>query len=321
MLLIDKPAGPTSRQVAEQVGRAFGVPRRGGRGAPKFRVGHAGTLDPLATGLLVVLVGKGTRLQTFLQGLDKRYAATIRLGTATASLDRDGEATDTADVPAEAGDLTPIAARFQGELEQVPPVVSALKRGGRSLHELARRGQDPAPPAPRIVRIDALSLVAGRWGEEPEADEPGFVAPDGLVYELELAVRCGSGTYVRSLARDIAAALGTVGHVHRLRRLVVGPFDVSEALAPDAEADVLRAGLRPLADALPHLPAIAITDEQAAQLRLGSQPDPEWVPVPVPASFRFLDAGGELVAVGRRDPETGAPATAAVFPAAGGDED
>jgi tRNA pseudouridine55 synthase len=321
MVLIDKASGPTSRDVSEAVGRVFKSGGRRKRGAGRFRVGHAGTLDPLATGLLVVLVGRGTRLQTFLQGLPKRYTATVRLGVATDSLDRDGAVTGHQLVPDEPGDLAALAARFTGEIEQVPPVISALKRGGRSLHELARAGHDPEPPPPRAVRIESLALDAGRWGAEPDAtaSDGELRAVDGRIYELMLDVTCGAGTYVRSLARDLAGALGTVGCVHALRRLRVGPFDVADAVALDAGDEFLRAALRPLADALPHLPSYRIDADQAARLRQGQQPEPAWVSTPVPPLFRLLDGDGQLVAVGRRHEESGGPATAAVFPPAGPD--
>lgn len=314
ILLVDKPEGPTSRRVGESLGRCFARPRKRRGDGSRFRIGHAGTLDPLATGLLLVLVGRGTRLQPFLQGMDKRYTATVRLGVATHSLDRDGEITGQAPVPSALPDLDQLAAAFTGEIMQTPPVVSALKRDGRSLHELARRDADTPPPPPRPVTIHALSLTAGRWAQAPEPDEPGHLAPDGLVHELHLDVSCGSGTYVRSLARDLAEALGTVGHIHALRRLEVGPFQVDQAIAADAGADAVRAALQPLSSGLPHLPAITLTDEQCARLRNGTQPDASWVAPPVPPLYRLQDPAGELVAVGRRDPETGLPALAAVFP-------
>lgn len=315
LLLVDKPAGPTSRDVSESVGRLFARPRRRRGDGSRFRVGHAGTLDPLATGLLLVLVGRGTRLQPFLQKLDKRYTAVVRLGVATDSLDADGQVTATAPVPAEPGDLAALAARFSGEVMQAPPVISAIKRGGRSLHELARKGAEPEPPPPRPVQIRELTIAAGCWGDLADAGTPGHLPADGRLYELLLDVHCGAGTYIRSLARDLAAALGTVGHIHALRRTAVGPFDVAHAVPGDASGEVLRAALRPLAEALPHVPAVTLPADLSDRLRQGVQPTDTWFDGPVPELFRLLDPAGALAGVGRRDPVTGLPAIAAVFPA------
>jgi len=320
VLLVDKSGGTTSRRVAEALGRCFARPRRRRGDGSRFRVGHAGTLDPLATGLLVVLVGRATRLQPFLLGMDKTYSATVRLGVNTDSLDSDGEVIETMAVPADPGDLAALAAKFIGEVMQVPPLVSALKRGGRSLHALVRAGEQPEPPPARPVRIDSLVLTRGRWGELPAADDEGSLPPDGRIYELELLVDCGSGTYVRSLARDLAETLGTVGHIVNLRRLRVGPFLVDGACRADADPDTVRQALLPMTEALPHLPAIILTDEQCDQLRNGTQPDPAWVPEPVPELYRLQAAAGELVALGRRDPDTDLPALAVVFPASTEDE-
>jgi tRNA pseudouridine55 synthase len=327
IVLVDKPAGVPSRHVVEAVGR-FYAPRqpRRRRGGPRFRSGHAGTLDPLATGLLLVLVGRGTRLQPFLMGLDKRYLATVRLGAATVSLDRDGEVNRTASVPLSVPDLEPALAALTGVIMQEPPVVSALKRDGQPLHRLARRDPDTPPPPPRPVTVHRLEAVAVRWGVEPAADAgTGIVAPDGRVYEIDLDLTCSSGTYVRSLARDLAQALGTEGHVQALRRMAVGPFNVDEAVHPDvlAKAPEPTLWLRSLAAALPHLPGVTIDQQQAASLRQGGQPTADWLPQPMPDLWRFLDAHGGLVAVGRRDPETGLARTAAVMPASatGGDPD
>ncbi len=317
LILVDKPAGETSRRVAEGVGRLLGDfrPRRR-RGGPRFRVGHAGTLDPLATGLLLVPVGRATRLQSFLQGLDKRYLATVRLGTSTDTLDRDGEIADTAPVPALPDNLDRILAPFTGTIMQEPPVYSAIKRGGESLHRLVRRDADTAPPPPRPVTITSLQALDVRWGTPAPDDEAGYLAPDGLVYEIDLDIACGSGTYIRSLARDLALALGTVGHIQALRRLEVGPFDVAEATSPEALKAADDPGLlvKSLADTLPHLPTVILDAEQASRLCQGQQPDPSLFPSPVPPLYRILDSADQLVAVGQADPSTGQPRAVAVFP-------
>jgi tRNA pseudouridine55 synthase len=318
ILLIDKPEGPTSRRVAETVGGLLvPAPRRRRRDVRRFRVGHAGTLDPMATGLLVVLIGRGTRLAPFLQGLDKRYLATVRLGTATDTHDRQGNVTSSRDVPSDSDGLEEALAALCGEIMQVPPVISSIKRGGRSLHRLARSGHDVPEPEARIVKIKRLKLMAVRWGVPPSGVESsGHGATDGLVYEVDLDITCGSGTYVRSLARDLGTALGTVGHVQVLRRLEVGPFDVLQAVTLDdmhREADP-SVFLHPLAAALPHLPGFDLDLAQAESVRHGMQPAVDWLAEPVPACFRLLDPLGHLVAIGRRDPSSGRAVTVAVFP-------
>lgn len=318
ILLVDKPEGPTSRQVAESIGKALRPGRsRRTRGGQRFRVGHAGTLDPLATGLLVVLVGRATRLAPFLQGLDKRYLATVRLGVATDSHDRMGEQTTTAPVPASPDGIEAALAALRGTVMQVPPVVSSIKRGGRSLHRLVRAGRDVAEPEARPVRIDSLSATGVRWAQPAGADPVGYAAPDGLLYEVDLDIACGSGTYVRALARDLAAGLGTVGHLHALRRSVVGPFAVEDAVPLDEILNDQEPGrrLRPLEAALPHLPAFTLAATHADGVRHGRQPQPDWgLPLPAPAQFCLLDPAGGLAAVGRRDPDTGQPLAVVVFP-------
>lgn len=318
ILLVDKPAGETSRRTVSRVQRVLGPPpRRRGRGAPRFRCGHAGTLDPLATGLLLVLVGAGTRLSSFLQGCDKSYLATIRFGSATDTLDADGAVVRIAPVPADAAALERALAARVGAAAQVPPLVSALKVDGRALHRRVRAGEEPSPPPPRPVTFHALRREAG-----PR------VAGEGL-WDADVRVDCSSGTYVRSLARDLGEDLGGAAHVSALRRLAVGPFRVEDALpaASLADADAVRAALRPLADALPMVPALVLHPDEAAAVRRGRQPDPAWLarlpeaPAPLAAGreplFRLLDDRGALVALGRLAgaPDAAAPRTAAVFPA------
>ena len=200
--LVDKPAAWTSHDV---VAKARGV--LGTR-----RIGHAGTLDPDATGLLVLGVGRVTRLLKYLSGLDKAYRGEVVLGTATSTLDASGAVTgtwDMHDVDVEA--VRAAAARFVGPVHQVPPMVSAVKVGGRRLHELARAGVE--------VEREARTVEVARF----DIGEP--TAP--LVFPIE--VECSSGTYVRSLAADLGTALGGGAHLRALRRTRVGPFDVAEA--------------------------------------------------------------------------------------------
>lgn len=330
ILLVDKPAGVTSFQVVERVRRQLlGAypdlqPRRGPRpaGAPKpprFKCGHAGTLDPLATGLLVVLVGKGSRLSPFLMGLDKTYAATVRFGAATTTLDSEGEVTATAPVPADVSVVVEVLPRFRGELLQVPPLISALKRDGQALYKRVRAGEEVAEPEARPVIISRLELTASRW--------PGQ-SPAGPVHEVDLLVDCGSGTYIRSLARDLALAAGSQGHITQLRRLGVGPFRVEDALpgVMDLRGPELAAALKPLAAALPAAPVLVLDAVEAGQVRQGGQPLPPWLDrldhLPLAHGkhgrlFRMVDRAGELVALGVVDGETGLPRSAVVIPETG----
>ncbi len=225
ILLVDKPAGVTSfgvvNRVRQRLVSAFPAlsPKRTGRGGPRpprFKCGHAGTLDPLATGLLVVLIGKGSRLSPFLMGLDKSYLATVRFGALTDTLDSEGEITATGPPPPDAAAVEACLEGFRGEIMQVPPVFSALKQGGQSLHRKVRSGQDYTEPEARPVTIGRLELP--RFPLGTAEDDPD---------EVDLVVGCSSGTYIRSLARDLAVAAGSAGHITALRRLEVGPFAVA----------------------------------------------------------------------------------------------
>jgi len=206
LLLIDKPPGRSSAGALEP------LKRLAGKGV---RVGHTGTLDPFATGLLLALVGDATRLSAWAMRLDKTYRATVQFGIATDTLDPEGAVTARADAgPEPPPELETSLGRFLGEIEQIPPVYSALKVGGRRAYVLARSGRKP-DLAPRKVAIHAARLVALEW---PHA-------------QIELI--CGKGTYLRSLARDWGAALGLPAHLRALRRTRIGPFDVAEAAPPD----------------------------------------------------------------------------------------
>ena len=227
VLLVDKPAGITSAEAVRQV-KARVRPAR---------VGHLGTLDPFATGLLPILVGEATKLAPFLQDGEKEYEGVIRLGVATDTLDRTGVEIETAPVPPLAATaLSRTAARFTGKIVQQPPIFSAIKRAGVPLYKLARRGVEVEPPPPREVEISRLAL------EAIDAGSIGFVAT------------CSTGTYMRSLARDIGVALGTVAHLAELRRLRSGSFTLAKArpLAAVLEALAERksAGLIGMREAL-----------------------------------------------------------------------
>ena len=212
VLLIDKPAGITSAEVVRRI-KARVRPAR---------VGHLGTLDPFATGLLPILIGEATKLAPFLQDGEKEYEGVIRLGVATDTLDPTGAESETAAVPTLAPEmLTEAAARFTGRIVQQPPLFSAIKREGVRFYRLARSGAEVEPPPPREVEISRLVLDA------PDAVSIHFVAA------------CSTGTYMRSLARDIGLALGTVAHLAQLRRLRSGTFALDEAMALDRALDEL----------------------------------------------------------------------------------
>lgn len=241
------------------------------------RVGHAGTLDPFATGLLVVLVGPATRLMPYLVGLSKRYTGVIRLGVTTATDDCTGAVASTSDawrtLTEEA--IARAMAALTGMRTQVPPAYSAKHLSGERAHRRARRGETVAlAPAPVDIRRFALRRREG---------------PD-VTFEADV----GSGTYIRSLARELGEALGCGAHLHELRRTAVGPFDVSEAfpldLVKDGSVDLL-----PALEALRHLPRVSITEDLASRVRQGQ---PLECPEPPPGGpVALVAADGRLVGV------------------------
>ncbi len=200
-LLLDKPVGISSNRALQDAKRIYKVKK----------AGHAGTLDPLASGLLLVLFGEATKFAGPLLDADKEYTATVKLGERTATGDAEGQVIERSDFRVSESAIQEILERFKGVVEQVPPMYSALKRGGVPLYELARKGQTVAR-APRRVEISELEKIR-------------FRAP-----LLELRVRCSKGTYIRTLAEDIAAALGTMGHLAALRRTASGDFQVKDAV-------------------------------------------------------------------------------------------
>jgi tRNA pseudouridine55 synthase len=229
LVVVDKPVAHTSHDVVARLRRTFG----------QRRVGHSGTLDPDATGVLIVGLGRATRLLRFTQHADKTYRADITFGVATSTLDAAGDVLDRQPMPVVRDDVDTAARRFIGEIDQLPPMVSAIKVGGRRLHELARRGED-VERAPRRVRVDRIDLEAFEAGPYPVAT---------------VLVECGAGTYIRSLAADLGAALGGCAHVSSLRRLRVGSFTIDEAhpldtieAAPDAAVLPSAAAVRDLAE-------------------------------------------------------------------------
>src|SRR6185437_5083098 len=247
IILIDKPAGPTSADVVRQIKWRV----------KPARVGHLGTLDPFATGVLPILVGEATKLAPFLQDGEKHYAGLIALGTETDTLDRTGEVIRTAPVPPlDLARLEAIAAKFTGTITQTPPIFSAIKRGGVPLYKLARRGEEVAPPAPRQVEIARLELIAEGAGA------------------IRFTMVCSPGTYVRSLARDIGIALDSAAHLAELRRVRNGAFAIESARPLDAVLAALESGgdglcLIGLRDAVPDLPEAAVDEATAKRLRNG----------------------------------------------------
>ncbi|MGC5222090.1 tRNA pseudouridine(55) synthase TruB [Micromonospora sp. DT81.3] len=246
--LVDKPGGMTSHDVVARARKGLGT----------RKIGHAGTLDPMATGLLVLGVEGATRLLTFLVGLDKTYEATIRLGVSTDSDDADGVETARADAATLAA-VTPEAiasgvAALTGPISQIPSTVSAIKVGGRRAYDLAREGVDVELKA-RNVTVSRFEVLGSTRGEE------------GI--ELDVVIDCSSGTYIRALARDLGAALGIGGHLIALRRTHVGPFDVARAASIDDLAD--RPLLAPAHVASAVLGRVDVTAEEARDLRHGKR--------------------------------------------------
>lgn len=239
LAVIDKPAGWTSHDVVARCRKIFG----------QKKVGHSGTLDPDATGVLLVGLGRVTRLLRFLTDLPKTYTTEIVFGRATSTLDASGETTGTWDMAS----LDPAAVeaaveRFIGEISQVPPMVSAVQIGGKRLHELAREGKEVERP-PRAVTVYSFRTAP---------------TPDPLVYRAE--VRCSSGTYIRSLAADLGEALGGGAHIRDLRRTAIGSFSVDDAVALDA---VTESHVVSPAEALRDYPAVVVTGEAEQAVTFG----------------------------------------------------
>ncbi|MBD8727580.1 tRNA pseudouridine(55) synthase TruB [Frigoribacterium sp. CFBP 13707] len=255
ILLVDKPQGITSHDVVSRVRRAAGT----------RKVGHAGTLDPLATGLLVLGLNSSTRLLTFLVGLDKTYEATIRLGVATTTDDSEGETTATHDASAVADEAIDAGVRaLSGPISQVPTTVSAIKVNGRRAYDLAREGVEVELKA-RDVTISEFSVHDRRTAEV--VDEAGRTV---TVRDLDVRVRCSSGTYVRALARDLGAGLGVGGHLTALRRTTVGPFGVADAAVLEG-IDVAPALLPPTAVAERLFPVWRMTADETVDLGHGKR--------------------------------------------------
>ena len=275
LIVVDKPAGLTSHDVVARIRRI----------AKTRRVGHGGTLDPMATGVLVIGVGRATRLLTYVIGAEKGYAATIRLGQATVTDDAEGEVT--ASVPAD--HVTDDAIRaglaaLTGEISQVPSAVSAIKVNGRRAYARVRAGEDVALAA-RTVTVSCLDLLAVRR-------LPGLV-------DLDVDVACSSGTYIRALARDLGGSLGVGGHLTALRRTYVGGFDLDEAVTLEELAERDDPVTLPLTDAAARFfPRRLATEEEAHVLAHGGPLSPVGIEVPYAV---FAPSGEVLAIVAERD--------------------
>ena len=277
-LIIDKPVGPGSTQIVSAVKRAL---REGGYA--KVRVGHGGTLDPLASGVLPVALGEATKLAGRLLDSDKIYDFTLRFGEETDTLDAEGEVMATSDARPTAAQVEAVLGRFTGAIEQVPPAYSALKIQGKRAYDLARAGADVELKS-RIVTIHALTprhaeLVSASSSDAPPPSRNWTlkqVQGDHKMQAITLRAHVSKGTYIRSLARDLAHALDSVGHVTMLRRLKAGPFGLEPAISLDklgelATARGLEQALLPLAAGLDDIPAHSVTPDQARLLRQGQK--------------------------------------------------
>lgn len=280
-IILDKPVGLGSTQAVAAVKRNL---REAGHGK-KVKVGHGGTLDPLATGVLPIALGEATKLTGRMLNGDKAYAFTVRFGAATETEDAEGAVVATSDVRPSRAAIEVVLPRFTGPIEQRPPAYSALKVDGERAYARARAGETVVLP-PRAVTIHALDVL------EADGDTATF------------SVSCSKGTYVRSLARDIAEALGTVGHVVMLRRTKAGPFGLEGAISLDKLGELameqrLIAALLPLTAGLDDIPALAVNPGEAARLKSGQtlagRPEPDGLVVAmldaVPVALARVEAG------------------------------
>jgi tRNA pseudouridine55 synthase len=276
ILLIDKPQGLTSHDVVARTRKL----------ANTKKVGHAGTLDPMATGLLVVGLNAATRLLTYFVGLDKEYQATIRLGQASTTDDAEGELSGTTDSSAiTEAQLSSAIANLTGSISQVPSTVSAIKIDGKRAYARARAGEEVALDA-RSVTVSAFEVLR---------------VSRGVLTDVEVRVECSSGTYVRALARDLGGALGVGGHLTALRRTRVGPFAVAEATAI-AELDVDNQLVAPATAAARLFPVLALSDSAAIDLAHGKT-----IAAEGSGTFAAIAPDGRLVGLARVDSGAASP--------------
>ena len=276
-VILDKPVGLGSTPAVSRVRRLFGA----------RKAGHGGTLDPLASGVLPIALGEATKTVPFVMDGRKEYRFTLCFGQARSTEDAEGEVTAASDLRPTDEAIRRALAAFVGDIEQVPPAFSALKIEGKRAYDLARAGES-VDLKPRRVVIERLALL-GR----PDTDHADFV------------VSCGKGTYIRSLGRDLALSLGTVGYLSALRRTAVGPFREEAAISlPKLEAlghiPALLGALAPVATALDDIPALALTEAQADRLRQG-QPVLLTRDAPPSGALLRAETGSRLVALVRSD--------------------
>ena len=271
-IILDKPLGLGSTQGVSAVKRALRT-----RGYGKAKVGHGGTLDPLATGVLPIAIGEATKLAGRMLDSDKVYDFTIAFGVETDTLDLEGKPIALSDVRPTVAQIDAVLPRFTGAIEQVPPAYSALKVDGERAYDLARAGETVELKS-RAVTVHSLTLSSparGRWQSQADGGGGSTTAGEDVqLQEITLTAHVSKGTYIRSLARDIARALGTLGHVTMLRRIKAGPFDLSHAISLDkldehAKARTLEHILLPLRAGLDDIPALALDPDQAGSLRQG----------------------------------------------------
>jgi len=273
LLNLDKPAGMSSRAAVDAVARLV----------RPTKVGHAGTLDPIATGVLVVCLGPATRLISFVQDARKTYRATFRFGVTSVTDDIEGFVADVPDAPRlERDEIEAVVPEFLGTIEQIPPVFSAVHVQGQRAYELARKGEHVAL-SPRSVEIHRYEVLD--FDEESQ--------------ELTAEIECGSGTYIRSLGRDLAKRLGTAAVMTSLRRSAIGSFSVTEALAvAELSLDTIEAHLQPASSAVSELPQIALDEQQIDAIRHGQfVPKPDGIAFDDKASIALFAPNEQLAAV------------------------
>ena len=278
VLLVDKGAGFTSHDAIARARRVLGV----------RRIGHMGTLDPFATGLLVLLVGRVTRLASYIQGDPKIYDATIRFGARTDTDDATGTVIDTAPLP-DARSIQDAMPTLTGTFEQIPPAFSAKQVDGVRAYDAARRGA-PLELRPSVVTVDGWTIRGWRSAEE-----------------LDVTVTCGGGTYIRALARDLGTLTGSVAHLAALRRTRSGPFSVGDAIPVDALEPGVR--LRPALEGLTDLSAVAVTVDERARIARGQTIDAAMRPSDDSRFSRavLVDENRQILAIAERQASSWAP--------------
>jgi tRNA pseudouridine55 synthase len=276
IIVLNKPSGPTSRELVDRVARLL----------PRTKVGHAGTLDPLASGILIVCAGTATRLTDVIHELRKSYRTIVRLGARSDTDDALGSkiAAERPRVPAVL-ELEEALKPLRGKVMQQPPEHSALKIKGERAYDLARAGR-AVPLVPRMVQIDRIEVLAYQWPH------------------LELEIDCSKGTYIRSIARDLGEGLGCGGYVERLERTRIGPFTLTESVAPEnVSADSIDRLLRPPLEAVGHLRRLVLDDTQTAAVAQGRTiPLPEALGPAEPGDLvALVDRESRLVALAEPD--------------------